>query len=156
MNFIAKSLLGIVALAAIPATTASAEVRCNIGQGHRIVLDWGALPTTNQPVLIESLLNKVGDTCINGETIYTLKGFPGEYRSKKDTLEAFKYTQALRRHGFTSENIGEAMKYIETIEEAAGDPEGKQAPMIIFDKSELALSRWEKERAAEARSVENK
>lgn len=149
MRFFVKSTL-IAAIVGLSAVPAMAQIRCNFGQGHRIVLDWGTQLNSNQPVLIEGLLNAVSDSCINGSSVYSIKGFPGEYASKEHALEVFKYVQALRRHGFTSENVGDAMKYIETIEEAAGDPDGKNAPLITVDKAELAMIRWKKQLAAES------
>ncbi len=149
MRFFVKSTL-VAAIFGLSAAPAMAEIRCNFGQGHRIVLDWGTHLNTEQPILIEGLLNAVGDNCIKGESIYSIKGFPGEYSSKEHALDAFKYMQALRRHGFTSENIGEAMKYVEAIETAAGDPDGKNASLITVDKAKLYTLRLKERLAAES------
>jgi len=102
-----KLMLTAAVLASVSAPAFALE--CDSGQGKAVELDFSG--TANKPLLnIE--LRVVGERCVDGPSVYQLKGMVGSFLSASQALDAFNTVRKLKGFGLTTENIAAIMKFV--------------------------------------------
>ena len=103
------TLTALVALASLTAVPAFA-LDCDSGQGRAVELDF-AQGTGNLP-LLNIGPRVIGERCVDGPSVYQLKGMVGTFSSASQALDAFNTVRKLKGFGLTPENIAAIMKFV--------------------------------------------
>ena len=127
MHKLTKLTLTAVALAAFAfAAPAAFAVECNTNQGTNIELDFQR-GLNNRPML-NLELRVIGERCVDGPTVYHLKGMVGNFGSKGRVLEAFKTVQSLKQYKLTAEEVVAILKFVNEQEATVATAEKAPPP----------------------------
>ncbi len=108
----------IVLIVAIALATPAMALDCSPAQGVAVELDFQR-GSAQQP-LPDLPLRVIGEQCVDGESVYALKGMPGKFRSKGAALDTFASVQKLLFFGIVSAEVPKIMQFVaETMAAAA-------------------------------------
>ena len=113
-----KFTLATVAVLASFVAAPALALDCDTGQGKAVELDF-TTGTKGQPLL--SLNPRgIGERCVDGPSVYQLKGMVGTFSSASQALDAFNTVRRLKGFGLSPADIAAIMKFV-------GDTEARVA-----------------------------